>query len=342
MRLATGTPGAQATALAPGPARARIEHLARLLQVYARPAAGPLSFWHEDPEINEAYRHDPRAYYMRFRGKADYTGPFDDAGIPLLDYRGRIGRQYNPIAIAQYGLARFNRWSRHGAGVDRTAWLAASRWLAANLTPNGRGVPVWLHQFDWPYRQLLRAPWYSGLAQGSGVSLLVRAAAETGDSFFGAAAHRAFESLERPVADGGVLAIDANGEIWIEEYIVNPPSHILNGFIWALWGVRDYARWSGKHSATTLWDSCVKTLSAHVHEFDIGWWSLYEASSTEHRMLASLYYHRLHAVQLRVLHDLTGVDTFAECAVRFEAYARQPLLRARAFVEKAWFKVRRY
>ena len=47
---------------------------------------------------------------MRFQGKAAYAGPFDSAGVPLLDYRGDIGRQHNPIAIAQYGLARFNRW----------------------------------------------------------------------------------------------------------------------------------------------------------------------------------------------------------------------------------------
>jgi hypothetical protein len=334
--------GAQANVLTRGPARARLEHLVRILQVYARPKQGPLSFWHEDPEINEAYRQDPRAYFMRFRGKANYAGPFDENGIPLLDYRGRIGRQHNPIAIAQYGLARFNRWCESGAGLDRTAWLAASRWLAEGLTPNGHGVPVWLHHFDWPYRQLLRAPWYSGLAQGSGLSMLVRAAAETGEPVFGEAAHRAFVSLERPADEGGVLAIDANGDVWIEEYIVTPPSHILNGFIWALWGVLDYARWSGKHSATALWDSCVKTLRAHVHEFDIGWWSLYETRHAEHRMLASLYYHRLHAVQLRVLHDLTGIDAFADCAARFEVYARQPLLRGRAFVEKAWFKVRRY
>jgi hypothetical protein len=321
---------------------ARIDHVARLLRVYARPASGPLSFWYEEPEINAAYRRDARQYFMRFRGKADYAGPFDAHGIPLLDYHGSIGRQYNPIAIAQYGLARFNRWCESGRAGDRAAWLAASLWLASSLQPNVRGVPVWLHHFDWPYRQLLASPWQSGLAQGNGVSLLIRAAIATGDDVFGDAAHRAFQSLELPVSDGGVLVVDAQGDVWIEEYLVNPPSHILNGFIWALWGVLDYARWSGRSGAATLWDTCVKTLKAHVSDFDIGWWSLYEAPNTEHRMLASLYYHRLHAVQLRVLHDLTGIEAFAEYAARFEAYARRPVSRARALVEKAWFKIRRY
>jgi hypothetical protein len=326
----------------PARATARIEHVVRALQVYTRRTAGPLSFWYEEPEINDAYRRDPRQYFMRFRGKADYRGPFDACGIPLLDYRGNIGRQYNPIAVAQYGLARFNRWCQGGGTADRMAWLAASRWLAESLQPNAHGVPVWLHHFNWPYRQLLRAPWYSGLAQGSGVSLLIRAAIETGDEVFAAAARRAFLSLQLPTSDGGVLVIDGEGDVWIEEYVVHPPSHVLNGFIWALWGVLDYARWTEAPGAAALWDACVKTLKRRVPDFDIGWWSLYEASSGSDRMLASLYYHRLHVVQLRVLHDLTAVEVFAGCAARFEGYARRPVYRACAFVEKAWFKVSRY
>ena len=45
---------------------------------------------------------------MKFREKADYAGHHDPNGIPMLDYRGAIGLQYNPIAIAQWGLANYN------------------------------------------------------------------------------------------------------------------------------------------------------------------------------------------------------------------------------------------
>ena len=38
-------------------------------------------------------------------------------------------RQHNPIAIAQYGLARFNRWCNTADDADRAAWLAVARWL---------------------------------------------------------------------------------------------------------------------------------------------------------------------------------------------------------------------
>jgi hypothetical protein len=319
-----------------------VAYLARALEVYARPAVGPLSFWYESPEQNPvAFPAGPQ-YFMRFQGKAGYQGPFDENGIPLLDYRGTIGRQYNPIAIAQYGLARFNRWCDTGDEGDQRAWLGVAQWLDGHLRPNAHGVSVWFHEFDWPYRETLKSPWYSGLAQGCGLSMLVRAADATEDPSLAAAAHAAFESFTLPVGSGGVVVTDAQGHLWIEEYLVDPPSHILNGFIWAAWGVYDYANWSGCSAAREVWERSVETLAKRVHEFDIGWWSLYESPCGSRRMLASPYYHRLHITQLQVLHQMTGHAVFRETAARFASYERNRLYRARALAEKGWFKLRNY
>lgn len=323
------------------PRPGRLAYLARIARVYARRSSGPLSFWHEQPLLNERGFNGSQ-YFMRFQGKAGYRGPFDSGHVPLLDYLGDIGRQYNPIAIAQYGLARFNRWSDTGAFADRAAWLSSARWLERSLTPNSSGVPVWMHQFAWPYRQLLKAPWYSGLAQGSGVSLLVRAAETTGDRGFASAARKAFESLRLDVAAGGVLATDDRGRTWIEEYLVNPPSHILNGFIWALWGVHDYARWSASADARRLFETSVATIESALPEYDTGRWSLYELPAGGPPMLASRYYHELHIVQLRVLERLTGRPVFGAFATRWQQYLESRVNRTRAFVEKAAFKLLHY
>lgn len=320
----------------------RIAYLARVLRVYAHRSSGPLSFWYERPEINErAFQGEPD-YFMRFAGKASYKGPFDAAGIPLLDYQGDIGRQYNPIAIAQYGLARFNAWSASGNGHDRAAWIAVADWLTGEMRPNAHGIPVWMHDFDWPYRELLRAPWYSGLAQGTGLSLLVRAAKATGDQRYAAAADKAFAPLRLHTAHGGVIVTDDLNDVWIEEYLVERPSHILNGFMWAMWGVYDYAEWSQRPEARLLWEKCVDTLRRRLSDFDTGWWSLYEARDMDREMLASRYYHTLHITQLQVMHRLTGIEAFAECAQRFQSYLARPLNRAHAFARKAIFKLRHY
>lgn len=324
-----------------GASAGRLAYLTRVIRVYAHRGSGPLSFWYEQPEVNEQ-AFGGVGYFMTFAGKARYKGPFDAGGIPLLNYQGDIGRRHNPIAIAQYGLARFNRWSTTGAREDRAAWIGVADWLARELRSNGHGVRVWMHDFDWPYRQVLRAPWYSGLAQGHGVSLLVRAAKATGEKRYADAADAAFESLRRPVSAGGVLATDARGDVWIEEYLVDPPSHILNGFMWALWGIYDYAQWSGCPKATQVWTACVGTLQRRLDEFDTGWWSLYEARDGSREMLASHYYHRLHITQLEVIHRLTGIGLFADTAARFQSYLDSPSNRAQAFARKAIFKLRHY
>jgi heparosan-N-sulfate-glucuronate 5-epimerase len=310
--------------------------------VYARPSAGPLSFWYEQPEMNgRAFGGGPD-YFMRFAGKAEYEGPFDGDGIPLLDYRGSIGLQYNPIATAQYGLARFNVWAAVPTPANRAPWVAAVEWLVDEMRPNRHGVRVWMHEFDWPYKQTLEAPWYSGLAQGNGLSLLVRAARETDDDKYANAAHEAFEPMRLPVTEGGVLVTEPPDQAWIEEYIVDRPGHILNGFMWALWGVYDYAVWSGRSEAWRLWDRGVATLERRLSEFDTGWWSRYEVVDQGREVLASRYYHTLHITQLRVMHRLTGIERFASYADRFQAYLDRPANRVHALVRKAFFKLRHY
>src|SRR5207253_5851570 len=116
----------------------------------------------------------------------------DAAGVPLLDYRGHVGRQYNPIAIAQWGLGNFNLYRRTGDGRRRERYLLAADWLVENLKPNPYGVAVWQHAFDWEYRDTLRAGWYSALAQGQGVSLLCRAHRDSGRVLYRQSADQAF------------------------------------------------------------------------------------------------------------------------------------------------------
>jgi hypothetical protein len=144
------------------------------------------------------------------------------------------------------------------------------------------------------------------------------------------------------VSEGGVLVTDERGDLWIEEYIVTRPSHILNGFMWALWGVRDYAEASGLREAEELWRRCAATLRRRLDDFDTGWWSLYEARDNGLEMLASRYYHSLHVTQLRVMHRLTGDHEFNDRATRFEHYLEKRTNRVRALVLKAAFKLRHY
>src|SRR5882672_10836959 len=76
----------------------RWHYYRRIFSAYLGSGRSQLTFWHETPEINpRAGRDRLGEYYMRFREKSDYAGHHDSAGIPMLDYHGSIGLQYNPI-----------------------------------------------------------------------------------------------------------------------------------------------------------------------------------------------------------------------------------------------------
>lgn len=318
----------------------RLQYYRRIFRAYLTPRASQLSFWHDTPRINPDSSDEPlRAYYMLFSEKANYAGPCDSAGIPLLNYHGKIGLQYNPIAIAQWGLGNYNLYSQSRQLVFQDKLLAAADWLCSHLEQNDFGVWVWCHHFDWEYRATLKAPWYSGLAQGQGISLLLRAHRHTGDYQYLGAAHRAFDAFLRPVETGGVTVTDQDGDLWFEEYIVRPPTHILNGFIWALWGVYDYFLLTREESARKLWTRATQTLLRNLPRYDLGFWSLYEQSGTRFRMLASPFYHRLHVVQLRIMQRLTGEQKFGDYADKWDNYARSGAKRLRALFYKSAFKL---
>lgn len=325
-------------------AASRLQYWRRLVSAYVLPGQSQLTFWHERPEAEPEF--DPDAigpYYMSFARKADYEGRFDGDGIPLLDYRGKIGPQYNPIAIAQYGLGNYNLFKQTDDGRRRERFLTAASWLVENLEPHPAGTGVWMHHFDFEYRDKLLAPWHSGLAQGQGISVLTRAFAETGEQRFSDAAGVAFRAFGADFPDGGVVHVDAGGDPWIEEYPASPPTHILNGFIWGLWGVRDHALDTGSPEASALWERCVETLAGNLHRYDTNSWSLYDLSAPGRlRMVASGFYHRLHIVQLRIMARLTDQPIFGEYADRWDGFSRRRWNRLYNRGYKAVFKVLRY
>ena len=322
---------------------ARLKYLRRVAAAYLGSGPSQLTFWHEPPETNPRAFEEPLGeYYQCFFRKADYSAFADAEGVPLLDYHGHVGRQYNPIAIAQWGLGNWNFWRRTSDDDRRVRWRTAADWLVANLKPNAHGIPVWQHEFDWEYRDTLRAGWYSALAQGQGLSLLCRAHQATGEARYLDTASAAFRSLTLDTDAGGVRIHDGADGAWLEETVVNPPTHILNGFLWAMWGVRDYAIASQARAAWELLGACTRTLLRNLPAFDCGFWSLYEQSGTHLPMLASPFYHGLHVNQLAISARLLDEPELQAWSERWSDYARNVRYRRRAFAQKALFKLLYY
>jgi len=121
-----------------------------------------------------------------------------------------------------------------------------------------------------------------------------------------------------------VLIREGADGAWLEEAVVDPPTHILNGFLWATWGVRDYGVAGHAHTraAWALLDACRRTLARNLPTFDCGFWSLYEQSGTWLPMLASAFYHGLHVNQLGITARLLEMPELEGWAERWDGYAR--------------------
>ena len=157
--------------------------------------------------------------------------------ITAVTWASSTTRSRSPSGASATGTC----WRRSDDPDRHARWILAADWLVENLSPTRTACPVWKHHFDWKYRDTLRAGWYSALSQGQGLSLLCRAHAR----------HRR-RALSRRRARG-VRRDDGHHRrgrgadqggldgAWLEEAVVDPPTHILNGFLWAIWGVRDYA-----------------------------------------------------------------------------------------------------
>lgn len=300
-----------------------------------------LSFWHGQPEINHSANYNQlNQYYMPFFYKAEYKSDVDENGIPKLNYQGNIGSQYNPIAIAQWALGHYNLWCKIQNEENYLKFINGADWLVNNLNLNSNNVYVWQHHFDWTYKETLVNPWYSGLAQGQGLSVLCRAYKISKNDKYLEAAKKVYKSFFIDVKEGGVTFTDQDGNIWIEEYIMKKdPTHILNGFIWGLWGIYDYWLLRNDSSVKDLFDRYIKTILININKYDIGYWSLYELSNLRIKMRASVFYHKLHIVQLEILFKMTGISKFENMSKKWKKHLNQKPNKLKATLMKILFKI---
>ena len=318
----------------------RLEYYKRIISAYIfNKKDSNLRFWHTELKVNSDFGN-LTSYYLDYSSKADYPGPFDEKGVPMLNYYGDIGVQYNPDAIAQYALGHYERYVRHNSEESKKIFLKQADWYVNNLREREKGIGVWEYDFDFEYFQLIKGPWYTSLGQGHGISVLVRAYFLTHQMLYLEAARKAFRSLQHTVdIDGGVKYFDAQGDIWLEEVPMNRPTHILNGFVWALWGLNDYWLATKEQEAKCLFDSCIKTLEKNIGRYDNGFWSRYDLAPTQIPGIASGYYHRLHVLQLRVMYILTQKEIFKTYSDKWNAYAQKRTNNSLAFIYKAIFKL---
>jgi hypothetical protein len=243
------------------------------------------------------------------------------------------------VAWAQMGLGSYERYLA-GEGEQ---WLALARHVCDVLCDyqvrDGNRRGAWEHAFDFPHTFPLREPWISSMAQGEAASILVRLHLETGEERYAEAARLAMLPVFTRTGEGGASEL-LDGRPFPEEYPTNPPSFVLNGGIFTLWGLFDVGRGLGEAEIASSFEEGVDTLAANIQRWDTGWWSTYDLYPHPRRNVASFAYHRLHIDQLRAMAAIAPREELTAAADRFERYGQSNMNRARAFAEKAVFRLR--
>ena len=243
---------------------------------------------------------------------------FSPQGIPLTNFHRRPDWQHNPITVCQYGLHHFNRYFRTNDEKSKKIFLAQANWLADHAEPGANDSLVWYYRFDIPLYKI-KATWISGMAQGEALSVLLRAHQLSGEEKYLKIAKSAWKIFHFTVEQGGIVSNFADGNPVIEEY-PSPEflTGVLNGFIFAIFGVYDFASYVNDEQANRFFVQLIESLKQNLHRFDCGYWSYYDLKSP--LRLTSKAYHRLHIKQLSALYKITGKEIFRTFEDRWQSY----------------------
>lgn len=250
-----------------------------------------------------------------------YTMSTDREGVILIEYSHRsIGKVYHPVAVSLYALSQYNNLVEKHEEKCENDFLTHAAWLSDNLVEKGH-YGVWYYNFRWVSPgYVCNPPWVSSMAQGLGISVLVRAWSITHHQKYMRAAEKAAASFDVPVSQGGILVTDERGE-WYEEFACQKKAHVLNGFVFALIGVYELYECSKNEKFREIFDRGVKTLKEHLRDFELNLlffkWSRYD---NRFLLYSGDKYHQIHIKQLEELYAITKEEVFHQYSTRWKSY----------------------
>ena len=241
----------------------------------------------------------------------------DDNGIPLNQTYIDVSEKklyYSPISIGQMGLAVFHTFLDTENQKDLERFLKFADWFVENADVDTKLGARWLTDVTLPaYHRTDK--WQSAFSQSRAISILLRAYQRTGKDDYKNLAEKALNSFKYPVADGGVYSETKWGPFY-EEYTADIPILVLNGHIFALFGLYDFCRvFPENNISKNLFNSGVQTVLNAIPDFDLGFWTRYNYCVADFYPSidpATLTYQRLHIMQLRVMYSIFQDNYFDE------------------------------
>lgn len=248
----------------------------------------------------------------------------DDPNILVPKYHVDTGEEiYFSIGVFQYGLAAYDLYLTTQDEKYKDKLIACANWAVENQQDDGGWVTFAYENPEHPY---------SSMAQGEGISMLIRANIVTKDERYMCAIQKAKNFMLKPISEGGTVHY-CGADVYLYECTHEPL--ILNGWIFSLWGLYDYFKYTKDADVQKVLEATLTSLKKKLPDFDIKYWSKYE----DGKRICSPFYHKLHIAQLKAMCDLFGDDIYKEYADKWETYQDSFWKPKKAFVKKALQKV---
>lgn len=268
-----------------------------------------------------------KGYYNDLTLKVNWHGEVDLDGLPI-NVNEMGAKLYNPTTIAQFGLGNYDLYLLTNSHVYYRQFINSVNWMVKDQHQCG----------GWDVFERLgskRTYKYSAMTQGEGASLLIRAFKETNNEEYLAKAKKAIDLMLLPVEKGGTSRY-GNDKLFLEETVESKPVLILNGWIFAIFGLFDITKIIPELKYNYALEKTLDTLKSELKKYDSGYWSYYDQCGR----LASPFYHNLHIALLDALYDLFNIEEFKIVRDTWASYLKSNYNKGRAFIIKAYQKIK--
>ena len=279
----------------------------------------------------------PTAQIMTFLLTGRFAEHTFEDGVPQVYYR-RLGESHaNPVYASVYAFWYYQE--AHGTnefdyfldyyniaappepadGYITYFFNVADRLVDALVLREYDGVTygVWEYAFPWEvYR--LEPGWVSGMAQGLGIQVLLRAWTDSGAPKYMEAIALARRSFEVPADAGGVTLMESDTSWWYEEY-ASPgavQSRVFNGAAHAVIALLELAERADDEAAEVLARRGLTSILGSLSTYDAGWWTYYDALG----LMSNYKYHHVNVNLARHLGERAANGQLLATAERWGDY----------------------
>lgn len=255
----------------------------------------------------------------------DPSVPTDARGVALWTGPDRLQHRH-PVTLAQYGLATLAAYKRTGVEEYLARSVANANALLELSELDDNQARWFAHRFPHRYYDVrMPVPWWSGMAQGHALSLFCRLAdhfsSEEGpDSEWSAYATQTFHSFTvwRRLGQPWVTTVNELGYMWFEEYAADvQPLQVVNGHVFALYGIYDYSALTGDPESLLYFDAAATTVLDYAQKIRAPGGVSYYCTRENYCQRPEWqhhWYHGIHVQQFQMLEEMTGDENFGSIA----------------------------